>query len=135
MNVYFWKDAKGGKFHLYDLTTPSRPTSRPLTPQPTAANMATLFEEVARYPEGLVRYTLLGVAVAPTTGKQDQVVRVGWLRRARDRRGRPRPVHRWRRIPATVCFAAVGVLPALAPSTIVTLAYSSVPAAPPCCSA
>jgi hypothetical protein len=71
MNVYFWKDAADGKFHLYDLTTPSRPREQTLDGQPTAAMMNTFFEEVARYPQGDVRYTLPGGAggVAPTTGK------------------------------------------------------------------
>ncbi|HEY0388956.1 MAG TPA: DUF4157 domain-containing protein, partial [Gaiellales bacterium] len=69
MNVYFWKDATDGKYHLYDLTTPSRPHEQTLDGQPTAAMMNTFFEEVARYPEGEVRYTLPGGAggVAPTT--------------------------------------------------------------------
>lgn len=71
MNVYFWKDDKDGKHHLYDLTTPSRPHEQTIDGQPTAAIMTTFFEEVARYPEGEVRYTLPGGAagVAATTGK------------------------------------------------------------------
>ncbi|HMG13022.1 MAG TPA: hypothetical protein VK571_07600, partial [Gemmatimonadaceae bacterium] len=57
MNVYFWKDATDGKFHLYDLTTPSRPHEQTIDGQPTAAMMNTFFEDVARYPEGEVRYS------------------------------------------------------------------------------
>ncbi len=71
MNVYFWKDDKDGKYHLYDLTTPSHPNEQIVNGQPTAAMMNTFFEEVARYPEGEVRYTLPGGGggVAPTSGK------------------------------------------------------------------
>src|SRR5262249_37885808 len=71
MNVYFWKDTTDGKFHIYDLTTPSRPHEQTIDGQPTAAMMNTFFEEVARYPEGEVHYTLPGgsAGVAPTTGK------------------------------------------------------------------
>jgi hypothetical protein len=80
MNVYFWKDAKDGKFHLYDLTTPSRPHEQTLDAQPTSASLATFFEEVARYPEGLVRYTLPGggAGVAATTGKTKWYEWVGY---------------------------------------------------------
>jgi len=71
MNVYFWKDEQDGKFHIYDLTTPGHPHDQTVDSQPTAAMMNTFFEEVARYPEGEVRYTLPGGAAgrAPTTGK------------------------------------------------------------------
>ena len=71
MNVYFWKDDHDGKFHIYDLTTPSHPQEQAVDGQPTAAMMNTFFEEVARYPEGEVRYTLPSGAAgsAPTTGK------------------------------------------------------------------
>ena len=74
MNVYFWNDGpggKGGKFHIYDLTTPSHPQEQTVDGPPTAAMMSTFFEEVARYPEGAVHYTLPDGAsgVAPTTGK------------------------------------------------------------------
>ncbi|HMG21550.1 MAG TPA: DUF4157 domain-containing protein, partial [Kofleriaceae bacterium] len=44
MNVYFWKDATDGKFHLYDLTTPSRPHEQTVDGQPTAAMMNTFVE-------------------------------------------------------------------------------------------
>jgi hypothetical protein len=71
MNVYFWKDDQDGKFHIYDLTTPSHPQEQTVDGPPTAAMMNTFFEEVARYPEGAVHYTLPagGAGVAPTTGK------------------------------------------------------------------
>jgi hypothetical protein len=71
MNVYFWKDDQDGKFHIYDLTTPGRPQEQKVDLEPTAALLNTFFEEVARYPEGAVHYTLPGGAdgVAPTTGK------------------------------------------------------------------
>ena len=71
MNVYFWKDDQDGKFHLYDLTTPGRPQEQKVDREPTAALLGTFFEEVARYPEGAVHYTLPGGAagVAQTTGK------------------------------------------------------------------
>jgi Domain of unknown function (DUF4157) len=107
MNVYFWKDAKDGRFHLYDLTTPSRPHEQTINAQPNAANMATFFEEVARYPEGDVRYTLPSGAsgVAPTTGKTKwyewaayaglALVAVGFA-----------ALTAGASIPATVCFAA-----------------------------
>src|SRR5262249_10704350 len=52
MNVYFWKDDKTGKVHLYDLTTPSHPPhEQTIDGPPTAALMNTFFEDVARYPE------------------------------------------------------------------------------------
>ncbi|MBC7973387.1 MAG: DUF4157 domain-containing protein, partial [Myxococcales bacterium] len=41
MNVYFWKDAEDGKYHLYDLTTPSRPHEQTIDGSPTAAMMNT----------------------------------------------------------------------------------------------
>lgn len=80
MNVYFWKDEKDGKHHLYDLTTPSRPHEQALEGAPTAAAIATFFEDVARYPEGEVRYTLPGggAGVAPTTGKTKWYEWVGY---------------------------------------------------------
>jgi hypothetical protein len=80
MNVYFWKNATDGKFHIYDLTTPSRPHEQAVDSQPTAAMMNTFFEEVARYPEGEVRYTLPGgtSGVAPTTGKTKWYEWVGY---------------------------------------------------------
>jgi hypothetical protein len=80
MNVYFWKDAADGKFHIYDLTTPSRPHEQTVDGTPTAAMMNTFFEEVARYPEGEVRYTRPGGAagVAPTTGKTKWYEWVGY---------------------------------------------------------
>jgi hypothetical protein len=71
VNLYSWKDDQDGKYHLYDLTTPSQPHEQTLDGPPTAAALSTFFEEVARYPEGEVRYTLPAGArgVAPTTGK------------------------------------------------------------------
>jgi hypothetical protein len=90
MNVYVWKDEKDGKFHIHDLTTPSRPHEHTVEGSPTTAMMNTFFEQIARYPEGEVRYTLPDgtTGVAPTTGKTKWYEWVG-LRRARDRRGWP----------------------------------------------
>ena len=80
MNVYFWKDQRNGTFHLYDVTTPSQPHEQTIDRPPTAAIMAIFFEEVARYPEGEVRYTLPGGAagVAPTSGKTKWYEWVGY---------------------------------------------------------
>ena len=81
MNVYFWKDNQDGKFHLYDLTTPSNPREQTIDGPPTAAVMNTFFEDIARYPEGEVHYTLpSGTAgVATTTGKTKWYEWVGML--------------------------------------------------------
>ena len=70
MNVYFWKDDKTGKVHLYDVTT-GRPQEQTIDGPPTAATMQTFFEEVARYPKGSVRYTLPdgAIGVSNTSGK------------------------------------------------------------------
>ena len=80
MNVYFWKDPKDARFHLYDLTTPGRPHEQTIEGAPTAAIMNTFFEDVARYPEGEVRYVLPGggASVAPTTGKTKWYEWVGY---------------------------------------------------------
>ena len=110
MNVYFWKDATDGKFHLYDLTTPSRPHEQTVDGQPTAAMMSTFFEEVARYPEGEVRYTLPGgtAGVAPTTGKTKWYEWVGYAGLAIAAVGLAF-LTAGASIPATVCFAAGAV--------------------------
>jgi hypothetical protein len=107
MNVYFWKDATDGKFHIYDLTTPSRPHEQIIDGQPTAAAMNTFFEEVARYPEGEVRYTLPGgsAGVATTTGKTKWYEWVGYAGLAIAAVGLAF-VTAGASIPATVCFAA-----------------------------
>jgi hypothetical protein len=110
MNVYVWKDDKTGKFHLYDLTTPSRPHEQTVDGQPTAAVMNTFFEEVARYPEGEVRYTLPGggSGVAPTTGKTKWYEWVGYAGLAVAAVGLAL-LTAGASIPATVCFAAGAV--------------------------
>ena len=110
MNVYFWKDALDGKFHLYDLTTPSRPHEQAVDGQLTAAVMNTFFEEVARYPEGTVRYTLPGGAtgVAPTTGKTKWYEWVGYAGLAIAAVGLAL-LTAGASIPATTCFAAGAV--------------------------
>ena len=107
MNVYFWKDATDGKFHIYDLTTPSRSHEQTVDGQPTAGMMNTFFEEVARYPEGEVRYTLPGgtAGVAPTTGKTKWYEWVGYAGLAIAAIGLAL-VTAGASIPATVCFAA-----------------------------
>ena len=110
MNVYFWKDTTDGKFHLYDLTTPSRPHEQIVDGEPTAAMMNAFFEEVARYPEGEVRYTLpVGAAgVAPTTGKTKWYEWVGYAGLAIAAVGLAL-VTAGASVPATVCFAAGAV--------------------------
>lgn len=110
MNVYFWKDAADGKFHIYDLTTPSRPHEQTVDGEPTAAMMNTFFEEVARYPEGEVRYTLPGGAagMAPTTGKTKWYEWVGYAGLAIAAAGLAL-LSAGASIPATVCFAAGAV--------------------------
>jgi hypothetical protein len=110
MNVYFWKDAKDGKFHVYDLTTPSRPHEQVIGGPPTAANLATFFEEVARYPEGEVRYTLPGggAGVAATTGKTKWYEWIGYAGLALAAVGLGL-LTAGASIPATVCFAAGAV--------------------------
>ena len=110
MNVYFWKDATDGKFHIYDLTTPSRPHEQIIDGEPTAAAMNTFFEEVARYPEGEVRYTLPGgtAGVATTTGKTKWYEWVGYAGLAIATVGLAF-VTAGASIPATVCFAAGAV--------------------------
>jgi hypothetical protein len=109
MNVYFWKDTHG-KFHLYDLTTPSRPHEQVVDAEPTATMMNTFFEEVARYPEGEVRYTLPGgsAGVAPTTGKTKWYEWVGYAGLAIAAVGLAL-LTAGASIPATVCFAAGAV--------------------------
>jgi uncharacterized protein DUF4157 len=110
MNVYFWKDATDGKFHIYDLTTPSRPHEQTVDGQPTAAMMNTFFEEVARYPEGEVRYTLPGgtAGITPTTGKTKWYEWVGYAGLAIAAVGLAF-LTAGASIPATVCFAAGAV--------------------------
>jgi hypothetical protein len=107
MNVYVWKDDKDGRFHLHDLTTPSRPREQTVDGPPTAATMATFFEEVARYPEGEVRYVLPGGTggVAPTTGKTKWYEWVGYAGLAVAAVGLGL-LTAGASIPATVCFAA-----------------------------
>jgi hypothetical protein len=107
MNVYFWKDPTDGKFHIYDLTTPSRPHEQTVDSQPTAAMMNTFFEEVARYPEGEVRYTLPDGAagVATTTGKTNWYEWVGYAGLAIAAVGLAF-LTAGASIPATACFAA-----------------------------
>jgi Novel toxin 21/Domain of unknown function (DUF4157) len=107
MNVYFWNDAKDGKLHLHDLTTPSRPHEQTIDAQPTAASLATFFEEVARYPEGEVRYILPGggAGVAATTGKTKWYEWVGYAGLAIAAVGLGL-ITAGASIPATVCFAA-----------------------------
>jgi hypothetical protein len=110
VNVYFWKDATDGKFHVYDLTTPGRPHEQTMDGQPTAAVLNTFFEEVARYPEGEVRYTLPGggSGVAPTTGKTKWYEWVGYAGLAIAAVGLAL-LTAGASIPATVCFAAGAV--------------------------
>jgi hypothetical protein len=110
MNVYFWKDDNGGRYHIYDLTTPSRPHEQTVDGAPTAAMMNTFFEEVARYPEGEVRYTVPGGAsgVAPTTGKTKWYEWVGYAGLAIAAVGLGF-LTAGVSIPATVCFAAGAV--------------------------
>jgi len=107
LNVYFWNDDKDGKVHIYDLTTPSRPHEQTIDGQPTAAMMSTFFEEVARYPEGEVHYTLPGGAagVALTTGKTKWYEWVGYAGLAIAAVGLAF-LTAGASIPATVCFAA-----------------------------
>jgi hypothetical protein len=110
MNVYFWKDATDGKFHIYDLTTPSRPHEQTVDGSPTAAMMNTFFEEVARYPEGEVRYTLPGgtAGAATTTGKTKWYEWVAYAGLAIAAVGLAF-LTAGASIPATVCFAAGAV--------------------------
>lgn len=110
MNVYFWKDAADGKFHIYDLTTPSRPHEQTIEGEPTIAMMNTFFEDVARYPEGEVRYSLPGgtPGVAPTTGKTRWYEWVGYAGLAIAAVGLAL-LSAGASIPATVCFAAGAV--------------------------
>jgi hypothetical protein len=110
MNVYFWKDKTDGKFHIHDLTTPSRPHEQTVDGEPTAAMMNTFFEEVARYPEGEVRYTLPGgsAGVAPTTGKTKWYEWVGYAGLAIAAVGLA-ALTAGASVAATVCFAAGAV--------------------------
>jgi hypothetical protein len=110
MNVYFWKDATDGKFHIHDLTTPGRPHEQAVDGQPTALVMNTFFEDVARYPEGEVRYTLPGggSGVAPTTGKTKWYEWVGYAGLAIAAVGLAL-LTAGASVPATVCFAAGAV--------------------------
>jgi hypothetical protein len=110
MNLYVWKDDQDGKYHLYDLTTPGRPHEQTLDGPPTAAALNTFFEEVARYPEGEVRYTLQGAGsgVAPTTGKTKWYEWAGYAGLAIAAVGLAL-LSAGASIPATVCFAAGAV--------------------------
>jgi hypothetical protein len=110
MNVYFWKDAADGKFHIHDLTTPSRPHEQTVDGTPTAAMMNTFFEDVARYPEGEVHYTLPGGTSgrAPTTGKTKWYEWAGYAGLAIAAVGLAL-LSAGASIPATVCFAAGAV--------------------------
>jgi len=110
MNIYFWKDAADGKYHLYDLTTPSRPHEQTVDGPPTATMMNTFFEEVARYPEGEVHFTLPGgtVGVAATSGKTRWYEWVGYAGLAIAAVGLAF-VTAGASIPATICFAAGAV--------------------------
>jgi len=107
MNVYFWKDAKDGRYHLYDLTTPGYPREQTIDGEPTAARMNAFFEEVARYPEGNVQYTLPSGAggIAPTTGKIKWYEWAGYAGMALAAVGLA-VLTAGASIPATVCFAA-----------------------------
>lgn len=107
MNVYFWRDASDGKFRIYDLTTPSRPHEQTIDGPPTAAAMNAFFEEVARYPEGEVRYTLLGggAGMATTSGKIKWYEWVGYAGLALATAGLAL-LTAGASIPATACFAA-----------------------------
>jgi hypothetical protein len=111
MNVYFWKDEKDGKYHLYDLTTPSRPHEQTIDGQPTAVMMNSFFEEVARYPVGEVRYTLPdgGSGVAATTGKTKWYEWVGYAGLALAAVGLA-VLSAGASVPATYCFAAGALL-------------------------
>jgi len=106
MNVYFWKDAKSGKLHLCDLTTPSRPHEHIVDGPLTATTLHTFFEEVARYPEGEVRYELPGggAGTAATTGKTKWYEWVGYAGLAIAAVGLAL-VTAGASIPATACFA------------------------------
>jgi len=106
MNVYFWKD-DDGKHHLYDLTTPSRPHEQTIDGPPTAAMMNTFVEEVARYPEGNVRYTLPdgSSGVGATTGKTKWYEWVGYAGLAVAAVGLAF-LTAGASVPTTVCFAA-----------------------------
>lgn len=107
MNVYYWKDEQTGKFHLYDLTTPSHPHEQQFDREPSAASMATFFEEVARYPKGEARYTLPDGSngAAPTTGKIKWYEWIGYVGLALAGVGLAL-LSGGMSIPATVCFAA-----------------------------
>ena len=110
MNVYVWKDAADGKFHIHDLTTPGRPHEQTIDGQPTAAVLNMFFEDVARYPEGEVHYTLPGggSGVAPTTGKTKWYEWVGYAGLAIAAVGLAL-LTAGASIPATVCLAAGAV--------------------------
>ncbi|HET9624292.1 MAG TPA: hypothetical protein VFP84_23125 [Kofleriaceae bacterium] len=110
LDVYVWKDAATGQFHLYDLTTPSRPHEQVVDGLPTAAHWKTFFEEVARYPEGEVRFRVPGGGgdVAPTTGKTRWYEWVGYAGLAIAAVGLA-ALTAGASVPATVCFATGAV--------------------------
>lgn len=107
VSLYFWKDAATGKYHLRDLTTPSRPHEQALDGPPTAARLATFFEEVARYPRGTVRARLSSgeTAIAATSGKTKWYEWAAYAGLALAGVGLAL-VTAGASIPATVCFAA-----------------------------
>lgn len=107
VNLYVWKDDETGRYHLRDLTTPSRPHEQELDGPPTAARLATFFEEVARYPLGRVRVNLPSgeIATAATTGKTKWYEWVAYAGLALAGVGLAL-VTAGASIPATVCFAA-----------------------------
>lgn len=106
MNVFFWRDAKDGKVHIFDLTTPGRAHEQVVDGPLTSVTLATFFEEVARYPQGAVRYSLPdGTAgVAATTGKTKWYEWVGYAGLAVAALGLAL-VTLGASVPATACFA------------------------------
>jgi len=105
MNVYYWTEPDG-KVHLYDVTAPNQPREQTIEGAPTAAAMATFFEEVARYPKGQVNFQLPGGSgVAPTTGKIKWYEWIGYVGLAVAAVGLALATA-GASVPATVCFAA-----------------------------
>ncbi|HET9622332.1 MAG TPA: hypothetical protein VFP84_13260 [Kofleriaceae bacterium] len=110
MNVYFWRDAATGKVHLFDLTTPGRPHAQIVDASPSAAMLGTFFEDVARYPEGEIRFVLPDGAAgaAATTGKTRWYEWVGYAGLALAAVGLA-ALTAGASVPATLCFAAGAV--------------------------
>lgn len=106
MSVYVWED-EAGKFHVHDLTTPPRPHAQVLDGAPSVAAMNRFFEEVARYPEGTVRYVLPdgGEGSVQTTGKTKWFEWAGYAGLAIAAAGLALATA-GASVPATVCFAA-----------------------------